>query len=75
MYFIRVSWKCIANVEMEAEGGGGREEGEKRVRVGRELDSSHTSGLTSYLYNRRAGKPSGPLSDTRASLVPGFRDL
>lgn len=26
MYFIRVSWKCIANVEMEAEGGGGRGE-------------------------------------------------
>lgn len=30
MYFIRVSWKCIANVETEAEGGregGGREAG------------------------------------------------
>lgn len=41
--------------------------------VGRELDSSHTSGLTSCLYNRRAGKLRGPLSDTGASLVPGFQ--
>lgn len=72
MYFIRVSWKCIANVEMEAEGGEGREESEGGVGACRPtvdpaltcLTPSDTSGLTFYLYNSRVGQLRGPLTDT-----------
>lgn len=64
MYFIRVSWKYIAKVEMEAEGG--REKGERGERVGQECAGhltcstpSHTFGITSCLHNRRVGKLGG----------------
>lgn len=66
MYFIRVSWKCIANVEMEAEGGGGREAGEGGAELAGPqwtgptcLAPSHTSGLTSSWDNSRVGKLRG----------------
>lgn len=76
MYFIRVSWKYITNVEMEAEGGGG--EG-CECRAGacrptsdpgpRLLNSTSRLWAYYYLYNRRVGKLRLPfLSDTLESL-------
>lgn len=57
MYFIRVSWKYIANVETEAEGG--REEGERGVGVARpRLLCSMSSLWDHFLFVQQAAPAS-----------------
>ena len=52
MYFIRVSWKYMANVELEAEGGGGCEGCEGRAGACRPTSDPgpHLLNSTSHLW-------------------------
>lgn len=59
MYFIRVSWKYIANVEMEAEAG---KVGGVRKGLLTSPNPSHTSGLPSRLHNKERGPGEWALS-------------